>query len=62
MYKFANQFNVKNILTGGNLSTECVRNPVDWMYYQSDSRQLRDIQKKFGSKKIKNFPHKHCLA
>lgn len=56
MYKFANQFNVKNILTGGNLSTECVRNPVDWMYYQSDSRQLRDIQKKFGSKKIKNFP------
>ena len=26
------------------------------MYFQSDSRQLKDIQNKFGSKNIKNFP------
>ena len=45
MYKFASQYNVKYILTGGNLSTECIRNPIDWMYFQSDSRQLKDIQK-----------------
>ena len=56
MYKFASQYNVKYILTGGNLSTECIRNPIDWMYFQSDSRQLKDIQNKFGSKNIKNFP------
>ena len=56
MYKFAEQYDVKHILTGGNLSTECVRNPVEWMYYQSDSRQLLDIQKKFGTKKLINFP------
>jgi N-acetyl sugar amidotransferase len=27
MYKFATKYNVKYILTGGNYSTECIRNP-----------------------------------
>jgi len=56
MYKFAAKHGVKYILTGANLSTECVRNPVEWMYYQSDSRQLKDIHKKFGSRPLKMFP------
>ena len=56
MYKFAEKYKVKYILTGGNLSTECVRNPIEWMYYQSDSVQLRDIHSKFGSKALINFP------
>jgi len=56
MYKFANDHKVKYILTGGNYSTECVRNPLEWMYYQSDSIQLKDIYKQFGSGKLKNFP------
>ena len=56
MYKFASQYNIKNILTGGNLSTECVRNPVDWMYYQSDSKQLKDIFRVFNGEDLKNFP------
>lgn len=56
MYKFATQHKVKYILTGANLSTECVRNPVEWMYYQSDSRQLRDIHAKFGARPLKTYP------
>lgn len=56
MYKFASNYNIKNIITGGNFSTECTRNPKDWMYYQSDSKQLIDIHKKFGQKPLKNFP------
>jgi N-acetyl sugar amidotransferase len=56
MYKFAEKYKIKNILTGANLSTECVRNPVEWMYYQSDSVQLRDIHKKFGERPLLNFP------
>lgn len=56
MYKFALQYGVKNILTGANLSTECVRNPIEWMYYQSDSTQLRDIHSKFGKRPLKNYP------
>ena len=56
MYKFATQHNVKYILTGANLSTECIRNPVEWMYYQSDSRQLLDIHRRFGTRPLRTFP------
>lgn len=56
MYKFAEKHKIKNILTGANYSTECIRNPLEWMYYQSDSVQLKDIHKKFGAKPLKNFP------
>lgn len=56
MYKFAAKHNIKNILTGGNYSTECVRNPLEWMYYQSDSIQLKDIYKKHGSGKLQDYP------
>ena len=61
MYKFANEHNVKYILTGGNYSTECVRNPLEWMYYQSDSIQLKDIYKQYGTGKLKNFPITNIL-
>jgi len=56
MYKFADKHKVKNIITGGNYSTECVRNPKEWMYYQSDSIQLRDIAKKFSDAPVRNYP------
>lgn len=56
MYRFAEQYDVKYILTGANLSTECIRNPVEWMYYQSDSTQLRDIHRRFGSIPLGSFP------
>jgi N-acetyl sugar amidotransferase len=56
MYKFAEKHGVRYILTGANLSTECIRNPVEWMYYQSDSIQLRDIHRRFGSRPLVNFP------
>ena len=61
MYKFATKFDIKYILTGANYSTECVRNPIEWMYYQSDRRQLEDIHKKFGSLKLKEFPRTSIL-
>lgn len=56
MYKFATQHGVKHILTGANYSTECIRNPLEWMYYQSDSRQIRDIHRRFGERPLRNFP------
>ena len=61
MYKFANKHNIKTILTGANYSTECIRNPIEWMYYQSDSRQLKDIQRKFGTKSLNSFPTTNIL-
>jgi N-acetyl sugar amidotransferase len=61
MYKFASKNNIKYILTGGNYSTECVRNPLEWMYYQSDSIQLRDIHNKFGTIPIVSYPVTNIL-
>jgi N-acetyl sugar amidotransferase len=56
MYKFAEKHDVKYILTGANYSTECVNNPIDWMYYQSDFIQLIDIHRRFGTKPLVTFP------
>ena len=61
MYKFAEKHKIKHILTGGNYSTECVRNPIEWMYYQSDSIQLKDIYKKFGKNLLNSFPITNIL-
>jgi N-acetyl sugar amidotransferase len=61
MYKFADKYGIKHILTGGNYSTECIRNPMEWMYFQSDDRQVRDIQRKHGTVELKNFPLTNIL-
>ena len=56
LYRFASKHNIKFILTGGNYSTESIRNPIKWMYYQSDIPQLKDIHQRFGKNKLNNFP------
>lgn len=56
MYKFAARYDTRYILTGANLSTECVRNPIEWMYYQSDSVQLLDIHRRFGKAPLRSYP------
>jgi N-acetyl sugar amidotransferase len=56
MYKFATKHGVKHIMTGANYSTECIRNPLEWMYYQSDSRQIRDIHRQFGERPLRKYP------
>lgn len=61
MYKFASKYKIKHILTGANYSTECIRNPKEWMYFQSDSIQIKDIHKQFGNKSIKKFPLTNIL-
>jgi N-acetyl sugar amidotransferase len=60
MYKFAHKYNIKYILTGANLSTECIRNPVEWMPF-GDSVQVRDIHRRFGRKPLVTFPLTHIL-
>ncbi len=55
LYNFAIKNKVKYILTGGNYSTENIREPLDWIYHASDLRQLKDIHKKYGSIPLKTF-------
>ncbi|MES2330161.1 MAG: N-acetyl sugar amidotransferase [Bacteroidota bacterium] len=61
MYNFADKHNIKYILTGANYSTECVRNPLEWIYFGSDLVQLKDIHDKFGQKPLVKFPLTNIL-
>lgn len=56
MYHFAYKHGITHILNGGNISTECVRNPLEWMYYGTDMAQIKDIQKRFGTRKLQKYP------
>lgn len=56
LYNFAAKYGIKYILNGGNYSTECVREPLEWHYHASDLRQLRDIHRRFGTRPLKTFP------
>ena len=56
MYQFAEAHNVKYILTGGNFSTEGIRNPLEWFYYGTDLVQIRDIHNRFGLRPLNTFP------
>lgn len=56
LYNFANKYNIKYILNGGNISTECVRNPMEWLYYGTDMAQIKDIHRRFGSIPLKKYP------
>lgn len=56
LYNFAEKYKVKYILNGFNFSTEGVRNPMEWLYYGTDMRQIKDIHKRYGSIPLKNYP------
>jgi N-acetyl sugar amidotransferase len=56
LYNFAAKYGFKYILNGGNYSTECVREPLEWHYHASDLRQLRDIHGRFGTRPLRTFP------
>ncbi len=61
LYNFANKYKIKYILNGGNISTECVRNPMEWLYYGTDMAQIKDIIKRFGSVKMETYPFSPVL-
>ena len=61
LYNFAYKYNIKYILNGGNISTECVRNPMEFLYYGTDMAQINDIRKKFGTIKMNSYPFSSVL-
>lgn len=56
LYKFANQYDVKHIMNGGNIATECVRNPLEWLYYGTDMWLINDIRNQFCSRPLTSYP------
>lgn len=61
LYHFAHKHKIKYILNGGNYATECVRNPLEWLYYGTDMAQLRDIHRRFGTRPLKTYPFSSIL-
>ncbi len=55
MYKIAKKFNIKYILSGNNVTTEFVL-PKAWNYNKFDYVNIRNIQKKFGTLKLRHLP------
>ena len=56
LYNFAAKHKFKYVLTGANISTECVRQPLDWAYWATDLTHVRDIHRRFGTRPLKTFP------
>lgn len=56
LYNFAAKHGIRYILNGGNISTECVRYPLEYYYYGTDMFQIRDIMKRFGTVPMKTYP------
>ena len=57
LYKFARKNGIKYVLTGGNYSTECCREPEEWGAYPgTDKTLILDIHSKFGKFPLNTFP------
>ncbi|MBI5330961.1 MAG: N-acetyl sugar amidotransferase [Betaproteobacteria bacterium] len=56
LYRFAEKYGIKNILNGGNISTECVLMPYLFYYWGTDMAQINDVIGKFGSVPMRSYP------
>jgi N-acetyl sugar amidotransferase len=56
LYKFAEKHGIKHILNGGNISTECVDVPLQYLYWGSDMSQVRDILARHGTIPMVTYP------
>jgi N-acetyl sugar amidotransferase len=57
LYRFARKNKIKYVITGGNYSTECCREPEEWGAYPGIDRTLiMDIHRRFGTRPLKSFP------
>ena len=55
MHKIRKQYKIGATIIGTNVTTEFGM-PNSWLWYKQDLKNIKSIQKKFGTKKIKNFP------
>ena len=54
LYSYAEKNKIKYVINGSNLATESIL-PVAWGHDAYDTRNIKDIHKKFGSKPLKNY-------
>lgn len=56
LFKFAARHKIKYILNGGNISTECVLPPLQFLYWGTDLVHVRDILSRFGTRRMPSYP------
>lgn len=56
LWKQAAQRGVRYIISGMNFATESIQVP-DWAYGHSDWRYIKDVHRRFGSLKLRTYPH-----
>ena len=55
MYNEANKNSINYILSGGNMTSESIL-PNSFGYDSNDARHLKDIHKRFGNEKLRDYP------
>jgi len=55
MFKLARKYKIKYVLSGTNIATEFIM-PSKWLYQKWDIKNIKSIQKRYGTKKIDKFP------
>lgn len=56
LWRVARQHGINYIISGMNFATESISVPT-WSYGHSDWRYIKNIQRLFGRRKLKNYPH-----
>jgi N-acetyl sugar amidotransferase len=56
LYNFADKNKIKYVFNGLNFSTECIL-PDSWGYQAMDYRHLKAVHKKFGERRLREYPH-----
>ena len=55
LYKVANQYDIKYIISGNNFKNEGVM-PENWAYGHIDWRYIKGVHQKFGNKNLRTYP------
>lgn len=55
-YRMAVKFGLRHIVAGTNHTTEGVRMPAGWNHFKLDAANIRGIQKRFGTERIRSHP------
>ena len=56
LWREASRRGIRYIISGMNFATESISIP-DWAYGHSDWRYIKDVHRRFGTQKLRSYPH-----
>lgn len=56
LWREASRRRIRYIISGMNFATESISIP-DWAYGHSDWRYIKDVHRRFGTQKLRSYPH-----